>query len=248
MPSLRTVAATTALLLGALAFAPTTSPSQAVAGSPRLSDAQVAALTPTQPMKGRSWIEGVVEDQLGHPVGNVEVEATSADDEGSSITYEQPGIAGSTGFFRIYDLTPGTYTLRFTSAAPKIKPATTTVTVGKREIGQADMTVTRVPVVTPTKTSAALQHKTVKTSQKGVVDVVVTTTATTKPVGTVEIREGRSLVGSGKLKTGSKGKITIVLEKLGKGSHVLKATFTGPSTLKTSSSGTFTLVVKKPRH
>lgn len=211
-----------------------------------LTAAQLAALNPTEPMRGRAWIQGVVKDQFGERLGNVTVTAESAGDEGSAITYEEPGIAGSTGFYRIYDLEPGTYTLRFTSTDPKISPLTRTVTVGAREIGQADAKVTRV--LPGTTTTATLGKARIKTGEKGSVTVTVKTGATKKPTGPIEVREGRSVVGDATLAKGAKGTITITLDKLGKGNHVLKAYFLGSTELKASSSGTVTLhVVKKKR-
>lgn len=234
-----------AVVAGALSLIATTTSSQAVDDTRQLTQAQVKALTPTQPMKGRAWIQGVVKDQFGDPLGNVQVQATSNGDEGSAITYEKPGIAGSTGFYRIYDLRPGTYTLVFSSKAPRITSATATVEVGKREIGKVSMTVTRV--LAATDLAASLQKKSVTTKQSGVVEATLTTSATKKPTGRVEVREGRDVVGKGSFSARDGGKLTITLDRLHRGSHALKAYYLGSSDLKASASKSFTLTVTKAR-
>lgn len=234
-----------AVVAGALSLVATSTSSQAVDDSRELTPAQVKALTPTQPMKGRAWIQGVVKDQFGDPLGNVRVQATSNDDEGSAITYEKPGIAGSTGFYRIYDLLPGTYTLVFSGKDPKITSTTATVKVGKREIGKVSVTVTRV--LGATDLSASLQRKSVTTKQSGVVEATLTTSATKKPTGRVEVREGRDVVGKGSFSARDGGELTITLDRLPRGSHALRAYFLGSSSLKASASKSFTLVVTKAR-
>jgi hypothetical protein len=238
---------TAGVLLGGALVAQQALPASAAPPAPSsLTQAQVAALTPTAPMKGRAWIEGVVKDQFGDRVGNVSVHAVSADDEGSAITYEEPGIAGSTGFYRIYDLTPGTYTVRFTSDSPKVEPLTTKLTVGKREIGRIDAKLTRV--LAGTTTSATLGKATISTKDRGAVTVIVKTGATKQPVGAVELREGRAVVGEATLVKSGKGSVTVTLDKLAKGDHVLKAYFLGTKVLKPSTSRGLTLhVVKKRR-
>jgi hypothetical protein len=237
-------AAAASLALGALVIGPMTSTTPAVGASPSLTDAQVATLEPTKPMKGRAWIEGVAKDQFGNRLGNVTVTAVSADDEGAAITYEEPGIAGSTGFYRIYDLTPGTYTVKFAGTKPKVKPFTTTVTVGKRDIGQADAALTRV--LADTSTTAVLTKGKITTKDKGSVVVTVKTGGSKTALGDVEVREGRKVVGTASLVKSDKGKVTVTLDKLPQGDHELKAHFLGNEELKASSSGALTLhVIKK---
>ena len=233
------------LAVGTLSLLPTRATSHAVDRTPELTHSQVAALTPDQPMKGRAWIQGVVKDQFGDPVGNVEVRATSANGGGSAITYEEPGIAGSTGFYRIYDLAPGTYTLSFTASAPKIVPTTTTVRVGKRDIGKASVTVTRV--LAATDVTGSLKKKTVTTKQSGAVEVTLKTAATKSPTGRIEVREGSAVVGRGSLVVGNAGRLTISLDRLAKGAHVLKVHYLGSTSLRGSTSKPLTLVVTKAR-
>lgn len=230
---------------GALSLVSTTTTSQAMDRSPELTPAQVSALTPVQPMKGRAWVQGVVKDQFGDPVGNVEVQATSTGDQGSALTYEKPGIAGSTGFYRVYDLKPGTYTLRFTGKAPKIVETTATVKVGKREIGKVSVTVTRV--LASTDLAASLKKRTVTTKQSGLVEITLKTAATKKPTGRIEVREGSVVVGKGTLSTGDLGELRMTLDRLRKGTHVLKAHYLGSTSLRESTSKSFTLVVTKAR-
>ena len=57
-----------------------------------------------KPPKGKAWLVGVVTDQAGHPLQNVNVEAwsTGAEPEvvASSLTYESPRT-GKTGFYNL---------------------------------------------------------------------------------------------------------------------------------------------------
>ena len=86
------------------------------------------------------------------------------------------------------------------------------------------------------------------TKARGAVVVTVATKATKNPAGAVEVREGSKVVGEASLKANNRGSVTVVLDKLGKGGHVLKAYFLGSDTLAPSASKQpITLVVVKSR-
>jgi hypothetical protein len=59
------------------------------------------------------------------------------------------------------------------------------------------------------------------------------------PSGTVKVFEGSKLLGSGTL---TKGKLTLTLPLLAKGTHVLKAQYLGDSTVAGDTSSTVTVV------
>lgn len=73
----------------------------------------------------------------------------------------------------------------------------------------------------------------------------VTVNGEGKVTGEVEVREGRKVVGTAII--GRKATVTLTLDRLPKGDHVLAAYFLGTVDHKASSSKHFTLHVTKPR-
>jgi len=96
----------------------------------------------------------------------------------------------------------------------------------------------KVAKLTP-KVTAKLSKSTVKRSARAVVKVKVTAKGL-KPAGTVQVRYGsKSVTGTVK-----KGKATLTLPKLAKGSYRLKVTYRGSTELKAKAAKTVTLKVK----
>jgi hypothetical protein len=77
--------------------------------------------------------------------------------------------------------------------------------------------------------------------------VTVSGGGTGRPAGAVEVREGRKVVGAGRLRSSARGKVVVTLKRLDAGRHDLKAYFLGSKSLRASSSRAVTLTVKKPR-
>lgn len=90
---------------------------------------------------------------------------------------------------------------------------------------------------------ASFDSKTKKRTTNGTATVTVSTSATSKPTGTVSILEGKKTLAKGNLATKNKGVIKIKLPKLKKGKHTLKVKYAGTSTINTSTK-TYTLTVK----
>lgn len=72
-------------------------------------------------------------------------------------------------------------------------------------------------------------------SKRAKVTVTVAAGAVTSPTGVVKVYAGKKLVGTGSLKAGAKGVVTVRLAKLKKGTYVLRAAYSGASGIKASS-------------
>lgn len=223
--------------LGALLVAPQVLPASA---------APHTAPGVTVARAGSALIQGVVVDQFGTYVDDVEVIATKGDNPpaASALTYASKRKDGPQHGYFFLEVSRGTYTVEL--ARKGFKPLVlddVVVRKGKRtSLGEIEMQ----RVLAASRTEAALAQKKITTKQNGVVTVTVSV-KDVKPTGDVEIREGRDVVGGGQLKAGNDGRVTITLDRLPKGSHDLKAVYLGSRSVKGSSSQTVTLIVTKSR-
>lgn len=233
----------TVLLLGALALAPAAQPSQAASGT------HVGAVQASR-AGAPPLIRGVVVDQFGHYVDDVDVEAVRANGNvaASSLTYASNWASGPQhGFFYLEVGKLGTYTLTLAKKGFESRtygPAE--ITRLKQRLSLGEITLTRKPVVVATATSAELRDASIATGEKAKVAVSVSP-AKAKPTGQVEVRIGSKVVGSATLKAGDKGSTTVKLGKLAKGKHLIKAYYLGSETTKASSSQKMKLRVGKVR-
>jgi hypothetical protein len=232
-----------AVVLGTLALAPTAQPSQAADPSGS-SSAGTAHRVQVRPL-----IQGLVADPQGHYLDGVEVEAVRANGNiaATNETYASVREDGPQhGYFYLEIGGKGDFSLRLSKAGY----VTRTYPVGevgpKQVVSIGAITLTKAAADTTTK--AGLQDASISTVQKAKVEVTVSTKATKKPTGDIEIRNGNKVVGTGTLTSGDKGTATLTLRKLEQGTYHLKAYFLGTKTLKKSNSGAETLTVKKPRH
>lgn len=225
--------------LAALVVAPQALPASASTGA--------SAAAPVQ-RAGGALIQGVVTDQFGRPVDDVQVQATKADGTpaASALTYASDREDGPQHGYFFLEVTKGSYTLTLSKNGYRDAVYEAQVTKRGQHVSLGEIEIRRL--LADTKTSASLEDGTVTTRQNGEVDVTVTSRATGKPTGDVEVREGRHVVGEGQLRSRDKGHVSIELDKLGKGQHELKAYYLGSSTLKESSSKSVTLTVKKSKH
>jgi len=194
-------------------------------------------------------VQGVVVDQFGKFVDDVEVDAVgSPGGKASALTYASKRDDGPQhGYFYLEVGKKGSYTLTLS------KDGYESLTIGpvkvprlRSKVALGEITLTKKPAVT--RTSAGLEAGSITPDAHGRVDVSVSTKATTRPVGAVQVREGHAVVGTAALRPADKGSATVVLDRLAAGSHDLKAYFLGSKTLKASASKSMTLTVKKPRH
>jgi hypothetical protein len=192
-------------------------------------------------------VKGVVVDQFGSYLDGVKVQATDKKGKpvASALTYASRWESGPQhGFFFVEVGAKGTYDLTLSKTGYETRTISSVV-VSKRRVALGELTLKRIPATT--KTTAALDSKTITSKQNGVVKVTVSTTATKTPTGDIEILDGRKVVGDGTLKVSSKGVVSVGLDKLATGSHDLVASYLGSPSLKASKSGSVTLVVKKAR-
>ena len=101
---------------------------------------------------------------------------------------------------------------------------------------------TALTVKIVTKTTESIADKHITKSQKAKIKVTVAPTSS-KPTGTVTVHYG-SKTKSVKLTAGDKGKVTVTLPKLKKGTYKVYATYGGSSKFASDSSTKATLVVK----
>lgn len=226
--------------LGALLIAPHALPAQA-AGSPD------RAAAPSR-VAAKPQILGVVHDQAGNLVDDVAVQATKGDGQivASAITYEFDGDGGPQhGFFRL-EVTKGTYTLTLSKEGYQtVEYDAGAIADRHQRLDVGELVVKKVAAATDTK--ASLGEATISTRQHGAVAVTVSSKGA-KPLGDVEIREGRHVVGDATLRKSDGGSVTIELDKLPKGEHELKAYFLGTASFKASTSRALTLTVVKAKH
>lgn len=213
------------------------------------SHSAVVAAAPSKAASG-PMVQGVVTDQFGNYVDGVQVRATRADGTpaASAETYASRWPDGRQHGYCFLEVGKvGTYTLTLSKKGYETVEYEAVVTRKHKVVSLGEITIEKL--VASTTTSAMLTKKSVSNKEKATVVVAVTTKATKKPTGEIEVREGGTVVGTGQLKANSQGTVTVTLGKLGKGGHVLRAYFLGSDELAPSSSKQpVTLVVGKARH
>ncbi len=193
-------------------------------------------------------VQGLVVDQLGHFVDDVDVRAirSNGDPAASALTYASDRADGPQhGYFYLEVGAKGTYTLRLkkagyvTTAVEEVE-----ITRLRQRLALGEITMTKVM---GSKTTASLAHSRIAPDEKGRVTVTVTGRGTNRPAGAVEVRDGRKVVGTGRLRPAARGRLAVTLKRLDAGRHDLKTYFLGSKTLRASSSRAVTLTVRKPR-
>ncbi|HEU5037552.1 MAG TPA: Ig-like domain repeat protein [Nocardioides sp.] len=225
---------------GVLLVVPHALPAQAAA--PHAHRADAPARAEVHPL-----IQGVVVDQAGNPVDDVQVQATKGDgtQQASALTYASERADGPQHGYFFLEVTKGTYTLTLSKQGYKtVQYDAGVITKPRQKISMGEIVIKKAAAATTTKGS--LKKATVNTKQRGQATVTVTSKGA-KPVGDVEVREGKRVVGEGTLRKSDGGSVTIMLDKLPKGAHDLKAYFLGGSAFKASASTSFTLTVVKAR-
>lgn len=191
-------------------------------------------------------IQGVVVDQLGKPVDDVDVRALDSDGDpaASALTYASSREDGPQhGYFYLAVGATGGYTLKLRKAG-FVSATVTPVRVDRprQRLALGEITLQRI---LGSRTTAALADSGISPDEKGRVRVTVTGGGTTRPTGTVEVRDGRKVVGTARLTAAAGGKTVVTLKRLAAGRYDLKAWFLGSKALKASSSRGVVLTVKK---
>ena len=206
---------------------------------------------PTQQVSAGPRIQGVVADQNGHYMDNVEVHAvnSSGATAASDFTYASDRAYGEPhGFFNLSVRRLGTYTVSFSKDGYVTQSRTVEVTRRPRIVllGEIDLKVKP----RGTTTDAGLKSAKVTTADKARVVVQVATGATKKPVGDVTVLIGRKKVGSDTLTASDRGSVTIGLQRLAVGTYKVRAIYAGSrkQNLAASTSGPVTLQVVRAKH
>ena len=220
-------------LAGALALALLSFGAVATAASP-------ASAAPDR----KIW--GVVQDGRGLPVLDVVVRAVGQDGltAASDRSYDDPDGNGAPkpGYFELFPSTNGTYTVTFKKTG-FVSEQVSGVRIAR---GQRVQGLGEIELLRTSTTSARLAKGTILVGDKGKVHVTVAP-AGTRPTGSVVVKEGRTKVGSATLKAIHKGEITVILDKLPKGSHDLRVSYLGSGVHEGSTSAKLTLTVKPAR-
>lgn len=236
--SRRRIAAALAVC-GALLIAPHALPAQA--GTP---DSAVApARAAVKPL-----IQGVVLDQAGRYVDDVEVQALDEDGAvvATALTYESDWEDGPQHGYFFLEVPRGSYTVELSKKGYKsVEYDAGRITKKVKRISLGEIEIEKIGA--PSTTTAAPVAATVTTKDNGKVTVTVKSGGTDKPTGKVEIRDGRKVVGDAVINKRDKGTVVVSLDKLPKGSYDLKAYYLGSADAKASKSGAFTLTVVKKR-
>ncbi len=259
----RRIAAAVALAVaGALLVTPQVLPASASTSAD--SAATVQALAPTEPPAGMAWIEGIITDQAGHPLDNVNVEAWQVDDGterqlvASNLTYAgvpDDGRHGH-GVFRLEVPIHHKYEIVFstdqgaedddafrldTYVAPN---GNDTIRVGKskvRKLGASE--IARIKAQRST-IQAKLLPTTVKVGKAGKVLVAIACKYVAPVTGKVTVAVGGKKVAK-VLREGDLGAATLTMPKLKKpGTYDVEVWFLGTDTVKKSTKK-LTLTVKK---
>lgn len=122
------------------------------------------------------------------------------------------------------------------AAADAGKPLAVRVSAARPGYATAYATsIARTVAKQVSKASAKLKSSKIKKSKRGFVTVIVKASGFTGPTGKITIYEGSKKVGSATLKASNKGKVTIKLSKLKKGTHRLVAKYAGDGQIAKSS-------------
>jgi Bacterial Ig-like domain (group 3) len=247
--SRRRIAAAALAACGALVALPQVLPASA---APVAQDGPVTTARGGPPV-GKAWLVGVITDQAGHPLQDVNVEAWPVNPDAtepvaSDLTYENVAD-GQRGYFRLEVPIHARYvivvsadtedpyrTFRYNDGEPIRVGRRTTRKLGTSEIAR----VARQP----SKIAARLRSATVKAGKAAPITVTVTCKNVDPVLGKVTVAvAGKKVAGT--LKEASKGRITLALPGLRKpGKYTVEVSYLGDSYVKKSDTKV-TLTVKK---
>ncbi|MEP9362485.1 carboxypeptidase-like regulatory domain-containing protein [Nocardioides sp. CN2-186] len=203
-------------------------PQAGAAGSDR-------ALVPTKPPKNKAWIQGSVQDRGKRYVDGVEVAAfpasdTKGDPVASALTYA-PDYQDGHGWFRLYDLKPGDYKLRYSSLKKSKDPFDTewssTITVKKKQV----YTVSTETLTLARKVNANLSlefvDSSVKPSKQALLKISLTSKEVRPIAGDLYVKVDKDAAWKTPIKDENDGHVTVKLPKQKLGDHTVTVYFGG---------------------
>ncbi|MGD9959325.1 Ig-like domain-containing protein [Nocardioides sp.] len=255
-------------VIGGLLLAPQvlSSPGTAYAGESAASVA-VPALVPPQ---GSTWVVGVLTDQAGHGLDNVNVEAwpqsiTAAEPVASSLTYGGPAYDAQqrNGFFRLEVPSGKAYRIVISAVGAQedgdpfrmkwygggrpvmMRTTTHAAAAGTgtvRDLGTIQL-ARQGKVASTTKVARPAK---VKAGTHGKIRVTVSSRYVTNVTGKVIVNVSGKKVSTW-LNLSDHGRATVRLPKLKVGKHAVSARFVGTGTVHTSKSKVVKVIVAKKR-
>jgi hypothetical protein len=246
----RTIAALTAC--GALVVAPHALPASATPGVP---DQRAAVAAPAGPPVGRAWLVGVITDQAGHPLQDVNVEAWPDDPAAtaptaSDRTYENEQD-DQQGYFRLEVPIHARY--RIVVSADPEDPYRTfqyndgePIKVGLRKVRRLGTSEIARVALQRSQTTAEIGPGTVRAGKQARITITVACKNVDPVLGKVTASVAGKKV-AGVLTARNRGRIVLTLPKLRKAGHyTVEAWYLGDSYVrKSTTKKPLTLTVKK---
>ncbi|GAA4696456.1 Ig-like domain-containing protein [Nocardioides conyzicola] len=262
----RTTIVIASAAIGSLVLAPEVLPAFADS-SPHA--ARAGALTALQPAAGSSWIQGVLTDQAGNPLNNVNVEVwpndpNAATPVASNLSYAgtPADVAHQSGVFRVevpsgraYRITISTvggredgdqFRMSSIGGGAPIMARTGSrqalLAVPGRTLELGTVQLARQGRVASTITAKAAKRR-VAAGKRGTLRVRVTSPFVTNVTGKVQVRVGGKTV-TRHIGAFEHGRISIKLPKLKAGKHSVHVAFLGSSTVSRDKAKAVRFVVK----
>lgn len=206
----------------------------------------VGLTAPAHAAQVRPLIQGVVVDQGGRYVDDVQVLAVRPDgtNAASALSYASAREDGPQhGYFFLAVGSRGSYEVVLS------KPGYQTVSLGEYDVtrrGVVSLGEVEVPKkLVDSKTSCKLGDKVIGKSDRGSFSVTVTTTDTSRPTGEVKVYVDGKKVDDKSLRSHHRGAIDFTLPRLSVGNHQVKAGWGGTPYVKASGCAASTVTVKK---
>ena len=208
--------------------------------------ALVGLAVPAQAAQVRPVIQGVVVDQGGRNVDDVQVLAVRPDgtNAASALSYASDREDGPQhGYFYLAVGAAGSFEVVLS------KPGYRTESLGEYDVTRrgvvslGEVELRKKPV--PSTTTCTVADRTLGRGERGSVAVRVTTAATSRPTGTVKLYVDRKRVDDTSLRRSRRGAVHFALPKLAPGSHRVKASWGGTAYVKGSECGATTVTVRR---
>lgn len=208
------------------------------------------------PFPGEAFIEGVVLDERGHPVDDINVEAFPAGREASDpvaswLTYESPDAEHPHGFY-LLDVVPGSYVIRLSSLEGAHEPFRSQWYADKRVVTVGDQEALRLKPVTLERGRAesqcqlALVDDVVPAAHRPQVRVRIKSPDATRVIGSIRVTMNGQKVRTDRLGRQDRGLVVLRLPKRRPGTYRVVVSYSGSGEVKRSHSQVHVLRVAKP--
>lgn len=211
--------------------------------------ALIGLAAPAHAAQIRPLIQGVVVDQGGRYVDDVQVLAVRPDGSvaASALSYASDRPDGPQhGYFFLAVGARGTYTVTLA------KDGYVAADLGSHDVARRGVIslgeVTLRKRLVSSSTSVSLDDSSVRPGQRAEVTVGVETDATSRPSGPVTLYVDGRKQDTRTLRGSHRGALDFTLPRLDSGEHRVKATWAGSDFVKTSTSRVVTLQVRRAAH